>query len=161
AALVALALLATGVPVRAAPSDTSRNDSFKAFLAQLWADASKQGVSRATFDKAFAGVEPDPKVMALTKRQPEYNKAIGAYIDSAITAGKIAGGERKAAQWKDTLDAVERKFGVDQKVILAIWGNETGYGGFQGGFDVIRSLATLAHAKYREDFFRDELLAAL
>lgn len=157
ATLILLALLAAGVAVRAAPSD----DSFKAFLAQLWIDASKQGVSRATFDKAFAGVEPDPKVMAATKRQPEYNKAVGAYIDSAITAGKVAGGERKGTQWKDTLDAVERKFGVDQKMILAIWGNETGYGGFQGSFDIIRSLATLAHAKYREEFFRDELLAAL
>ena len=159
AAAVLLALVAASGSVRA---ETGGSDaSFKAFVARLWTDASKLGVTRATFNAAFNGVEPDPKVMAATKRQPEYNKAIGAYLSSAITDGKVAGGNRKAAQWKDTLDAVEKKFGVDQKMILAIWGNETGYGSFQGSFDIIRSLATLGYARYREDFFRDELLAAL
>jgi lytic murein transglycosylase len=158
---VLLALVAANAAAHAAPNEKRDDGSFKSFLAQLWADASKQGVTRATFNAALDGVEPDPKVMAATKRQAEYNKPIGVYLQSFVSAGNAVSGNRKAAQWKDTLDAVETKFGVDQKIILAIWGVESGYGSYKPPWDVIRSLATLAHARYRDDFFRDELLAAL
>ena len=68
---------------------------------------------------------------------------------------------RKAAQWSHTLDAIEQQYGVDRWIIVAIWGIETSFGANTGGFDVIRSLATLTAIGYRPDFFRDELLAAL
>jgi lytic murein transglycosylase len=38
---------------------------------------------------------------------------------------------------------------------------ETNFGSFTGSIYVIRALATLAHARYRGEFFRDELLTAL
>src|SRR5262249_17127090 len=38
---------------------------------------------------------------------------------------------------------------------------ESDYGAEKPQWDVVRSLATLAHAHYRDDVFRDELLAAL
>jgi membrane-bound lytic murein transglycosylase B len=55
--------------------------------------------------------------------------------------------------------AIEQQYGVDRWIILAIWGIETSFGANNGGFDVIRSLATLTVIGYRPDFFRDELLA--
>lgn len=135
--------------------------NFRAFLSSLWPDAQKRGVSRATFNAALNGIAPDAEVLALTKRQPEYNLPIGRYLKARLSSGLLAGGKRNAEKWADTLAAVEAKYGVDKNIIVAIWGLETGYGGFSGGKDVIRSLATLAHARYREDFFRYELLAAL
>jgi lytic murein transglycosylase len=144
--------------VRAQEASTG---NFRAFLTALWPDAQKRGVTRATFDGALNGLTPDAEVLGLTKRQPEYNQPIGVYLKSRLTAGLLAGGKRNAEKWADTLAAVEAKYGVDKNIILAIWGLETGYGGFSGGKDVIRSLATLAQARYRDDFFRNELLAAL
>lgn len=135
--------------------------SFRAFLTALWPDAQKRGVTRATFDGALNGLTPDAEVLGLTKRQPEYNQPIGVYLKSRLTSGLLAGGKRNAEKWADTLAAVEAKYGVDKNIVLAIWGLETNYGGFSGGKDVIRSLATLAQARYRDDFFRNELLAAL
>jgi len=38
---------------------------------------------------------------------------------------------------------------------------ETNFGGFTGGKDIIRSLATLASVGYRGTYFRDELISAL
>ena len=134
---------------------------FRSFLAALWPDAQKRGVSRATFDGAIRGIAPDEEVLRLTKSQPEYIRPIGDYLKNRLTANLIAGGKRNAEKWADTLNAVEKKYGVDKEIIVAIWGLETGYGSFSGGKDVIRSLATLAHARYRDDFFRNELLAAL
>ena len=44
---------------------------------------------------------------------------------------------------------------------MGIWGMETSFGSFFGGHSVIRALATLAYARYRDDFFRNELIVAL
>ena len=45
---------------------------------------------------------------------------------------------------------------------MSIWAIESGFGAVKGKHDVIRALATLAHARFRgDDFFRDELLHAL
>ena len=38
---------------------------------------------------------------------------------------------------------------------------ETSYGSMKDKWDPIRSLASLAYAKYRDNYFRDELLLAL
>lgn len=133
---------------------------FSTFLASLWPEAQKRGVSRATFDGAIRGLAPDAEVLRLTQSQPEYVRPIGHYLKSRLTSQLVAGGKRNAEKWAATLEAVEKKYGADKEIIVAIWGIETGYGSFSGGKDVIRSLATLAHARYRGDFFRNELLAA-
>lgn len=135
-------------------------ENFGAFLSSLWPEAQKRGVSRETFNSAIRGVTPDDEVLRLTKSQPEYNRPIGDYLKNRLTANILAGGKKNIEKWDKTLDAVERKYGVDKEIIVAIWGLETGYGSFTGGKDVIRSLATLAHARYRGEFFRNELLAA-
>src|SRR5438128_1751897 len=138
-----------------------RAPSFATFLETLRPDASARGVTRKTFDAAFAGLTPDVRVTATTRRQPEYNAAVGSYIDRMASAARIQNAARKAAEWSRTLDAIERQYGVDRWIIVALWGIETSFGANTGGFDVIRSLATLALSDYRPDYFHDELLAAL
>jgi membrane-bound lytic murein transglycosylase B len=154
--LLAVAVLAAQ-PLRAQEAAPD----FRSFLAALWPDAQKRGVSRATFDSAVRGIVPDGEVLRLTKSQPEYVRPIGDYVKNRLTGTLLAGGKKNAEKWAQTLEAVEKKYGVDKEIIVAIWGLETGYGSFTGGKDVIRSLATLAHARYRGEFFRGELLAAL
>jgi hypothetical protein len=51
--------------------------------------------------------------------------------------------------------------GLGLGVVLGVWGMETNFGSFTGSIYVVRALATLAYARYRGDFFRDELLTAL
>src|SRR4051812_11255844 len=131
---------------------------FAPFLEELRPEASARGISRTTFDAAFVGLTPDPRVTATTRRQPEYNAAVGSYIDRMASAARIQNATRKAAEWSRTLDAIERQFGVDRWIIIALWGIETSFGTNTGGFDVIRSLATLALSDYRPDYFREELL---
>jgi lytic murein transglycosylase len=134
---------------------------FQSYIANLWPEAEARGVSRATFDAAFKGLAPDPQVIAATKRQPEYVRPVGGYIAMLVSDGRVAEGRKRDAQFADTLTAIEQKFGVDRLLLLAIWGIESNYGSEPEGKDVIRSLATLAQARYREDFFRRELVAAL
>ena len=136
-------------------------DSFATFVKALWPDAKAKGISRATFDTAMAGVTPNAKVIAATKRQPEYGKPVGAYINDAVSPDRIKRGQAKAKQWAKTFDAAEKKFAVNRWVLLALWGMETDYGAARDKWDVFRSLASLAYIKYRDPYFRNELIVAM
>ena len=162
AALALAIALASVVPAPAQQQQTEPgNSGFAPFLKELWPDAEAKGISRATFDAAFGGQVPDPRVIALVHRQPEFRKPMGAYIGSMVSPANIATGRRKAAAWSQVLDAVEKKFGVERWIILAIWGLESSYGAEKDRWDIYRSLATLAQARYRDPYFRNELLVAL
>jgi len=136
-------------------------NSFAAFLDALWRDAAGQGIRRATFDAAFAGVTPDPAVLAAMRREPEYGKPYADYLAGLVSPSRISTGLRKSVQWADTLHAVAKKFGVPPTVVVAIWGIESSFGDAQDRWDVFRSLATLAHARFQHPLFRNELLSAL
>ncbi len=140
-----------------APASTA----FSAFLASLWPEAQGRGVTRETFDKALAGVAPDPSVAVMTRKQPEELKPVGAYLGAQVTSGRIAAGKAVLARWSADLDAMERRYGVPREIVVAIFGMETNYGTSTGNKDVVRSLATLAAMDYRPELYRAELLSAL
>ena len=135
--------------------------AFEKFVASLWPLAEQRGVSRSTFDRAFAGVSFDPKVVAMTAAQPEFVRPIWDYVASAVSADRIERGRKKADAVSAWLTKAEQTYGVDEAVILGVWGLETDYGGFVGSNSVIRALATLAYIHFQGDYFRDELLSAL
>ena len=139
----------------------SASADFAHFVHALWPQAQARGVSRATFEAAFRGVTPDPDVIARTHKQAEFVKPIGDYLATAVSAKRIEKGQTKAREWKETLEKVERVYGVDPYVVLGVWGMETNFGGYVGDKYVIRALATLAYARYRGDYFKKELLSAL
>ncbi|EJN13186.1 lytic murein transglycosylase [Bradyrhizobium sp. YR681] len=161
--LAALGLtLVLSAIVAPANAESADSGTFRTFLErELWPEAEARGIRRDVFVAAFADVSPDPQVLALTRKQPEYTRPVGRYLGSRIEAGMIAGGRRRLATWSDTLARVEREYGVKSSVLVSILGVESNYGAVNDNRDVIRSLATLALARYRGDFFRNELLCAL
>jgi membrane-bound lytic murein transglycosylase B len=149
-----------GVAAPAQAQDASQVD-FQRFVQGLWPAAKARGVSRATFDEAFRGVAPDPKIVSLTRKQSEFVRPIWEYINGAISAQRLERGRQMASEWSKTLDAVERTYGVPRSVVLGVWGMETNFGSFTGSIYAVRALATLAYTGYRGDFFKEELLTAL
>jgi peptidoglycan lytic transglycosylase B len=135
--------------------------SFHEFIASLWPLAEERGISRATFDSAFVGISFDPKVVANTTRQAEFARPIWQYIASAVSPARIERGRDKAQAERAWLTKATQAYGVDEGVILGIWGLETDFGAFAGSDYVVRALASLAFARFRGDYFRDELLSAL
>ena len=158
--LACLALIAVAA-VMTAPHRAAASPAFQAFVEGLWPDAQARGVSRATFDNAFRGVVPDPKIGATTGKQSEFVRPVWHYIAGATAPGTVAKGQAAARQWAPVLAGVERTYGVPSSVVLALWGIESGYGASTGGVYTIRALATLAFAGNRRELFRQELLAAL
>lgn len=158
---IALALAAALAGHASAHAQEAREPRLDAFLQALWPDTAARGITGRTFDASFAGLTLDPRVVAVTTRQPEYGAAFGTYVNQIASPARIDTGARRTAEWSATLDAIEKQYGVDRWVIVALWGIETSYGANTGGFDVIRSLATLALSEYRPAYFREELIAAL
>ena len=168
-ALLRIAIVAVGLTGLALPSDAatgrrsvhSHRYPFRDYIASLWPLAEQRGVSRPTFDAAFVGVSFDPKVVAMTEAQPEFVRPIWDYVDSAVSPDRIERGRAKAIAASVWLAKAKETYGVDDAVILGIWGLETDFGDYVGSNNVVRALATLAYVHFRGDYFRDELLSAL
>ncbi|KKB07563.1 lytic murein transglycosylase [Devosia chinhatensis] len=131
------------------------------FIRGLWPEVERAGVSRQVFDAAFAGYNPIPQVMELTKRQPEFTQTVQQYIDRRVNAAQTGKGRAMRGEWAQTLAGVQQRYGVQPEIVLAIWGMETNFGGYMGGNNTIHALATLTQNGYRESFFRGELVTAL
>jgi peptidoglycan lytic transglycosylase B len=99
--------------------------------------------------------------MDLLDAQPEFTKAPWEYLDILVSDARIADGRAVLAKYRTAFDAMERAYGVDRHIVAAIWGIESNYGTQIGDRSVVRSTATLACIGRRQEYFRDELLAAL
>jgi membrane-bound lytic murein transglycosylase B len=135
--------------------------SFDAFLEGVRAEARRSGISAATINRALSGIRASDRVLELDRRQPEFTLTWEQYRDGRLSQTRIDGGRRAFADNRATLEAVQARFKVTPRVVVAIWGLETNYGGFTGNFNVIEALATLAWDGRRSDYFRRELMAAL
>lgn len=135
--------------------------NFQTFLAGVRNDARKAGVSVATLDRAFAGIQPNQRVIELDRKQPEFTMTWEQYRTRVISDQRIADGKIAVRANAVLLQSIKAKYGVDPRVITGIWGLESNYGTKTGGFHVIEAVATLAWEGRRAAFFRSELMAAL
>ncbi|MGQ3211204.1 lytic murein transglycosylase [Shinella sp.] len=151
-----------------AQAGVARADArFQKWVADFYATAAEAGITKSTYQKAFSGVKtPDPDVLEKAAFQPEFKHKIWDYLDSRVNPYTVRIGQEMAAKHGRTLAALERHFGVDRNILLAIWSMESNYGAVLEKSErlhyVPRALATLAYAdKKRAKFARTQLIAAL
>jgi membrane-bound lytic murein transglycosylase B len=141
--------------------------TFAQWLDSFYPKAARQGISRATWQAAFAGVtEADTEVLRKAAYQPEFTTRIWDYLDARINRRSIATGLVMAGVHRKTLQEIERRFGVEKEIVLAIWSMETSYGQAllrtSRLHAVPRALATLAWKDTkRKKFAEKQLIAAL
>jgi membrane-bound lytic murein transglycosylase B len=135
--------------------------SFKSCIASLEPQAAARGISQTIYRRETHELEPDMRILELMDRQPEFTKAVWDYIDQLVAERRIAQGREMFAQHRQTFQRIEQDYGVDPYVVAAIWGIESNFGAAAGDRDVIRSTATLACIGRRQDYFRNEFLAAM
>jgi len=139
----------------------ARAVDFEQWLADLRAEAARQGIGPATLDRALAGVQPIPRVVELDRRQPESRQTFRQYLDRTVPSSRVTAGRRLVATHRQLLEEIGARYGVPPSVIVALWGIESDYGRHTGGYGIVPALATLAYEGRRGSFFRQELLAAL
>ena len=160
-AALAGTLLAGSLLGGAAMAQENGTESFAQWRDGVRSEALGLGISAATFDSAFAGIEPIPRIIELDRTQPEVTITFADYLERVVPESRVAKGRELLAAHRDLLTPIGRKYGVPPRFIVALWGIETSFGRFLGGFPVIGALATLAHDGRRSDYFRGELLHAL
>jgi peptidoglycan lytic transglycosylase B len=143
------------------PQTADAAQTFAQWIERFWPTARAAGIKRETYDRAFKDMTPDPKVIEAANFQPEYKKPIGEYVDRVVSEKRVAGGKQKLDENKELLDVLEKRYGVDHTIIIAIWGVESNYGTQPGDMNVIRSLATLAYYNTKASFARQQLISAL
>jgi membrane-bound lytic murein transglycosylase B len=149
------------IPAALAISRPALAASFEAFLDGVRAEARRSGISATTLQRAFAGLQPNDRVLELDRKQPEGALSWEQYRDRIVSPTRIDNGRRNFNDSRSLLAAIGTRYRVDPRVIVAIWGMETNFGTNTGGFGVIEALATLAWEGRRASYFRSELIAAL
>jgi len=119
------------------------------------------GIRPDTVRDVLGNAQWQPRVVELDRAQPEFTRTPWAYLDSAVSAQRIAQGKARLAEHQATLEAAAARYGVPATVITAIWGIESNFGSHFGSFRTVDALATLAYEGRRRAWAQSELLAAL
>lgn len=134
---------------------------FAAWIDAFSREALAAGIRPATVQQALGRAQMQPRVIELDRAQPEFSRTPWAYLDSAVSAQRIAQGQAKRAEHQAAIDAAATRYGVPASIITAIWGVESNYGSNFGNFRAVDALATLGFEGRRAAWARSELLAAL
>lgn len=158
--VLAFAALTLALP-RPTSAQAPTPEGFQAWLKGVYEEGVARGISRKTLDEGLTGLTPIRRVIELDRRQPEFTQTFRQYINARVSAQRIEAGRQRLAAHAALLQAVGRRFGVQPRFIVALWGLETNFGRHTGGFSVLRALATLAFDGRRPAYFRKELFNAL
>ncbi|WP_375606751.1 MULTISPECIES: lytic murein transglycosylase [unclassified Bartonella] len=143
------------------------DSGFKHWIKEFKKIAIAHNISPSTFHMAFKDINAiDPEVLKSAAYQPEFIAPSWNYFDNRVHDIAIIEGRRQAKKWNKWLLQIEKRFGVDRNILLAIWSMESNYGKILANksvmHDTIRSLATLAYAdKKREKYAHTQLISAM
>ena len=136
-------------------------EGFSQWLNSFKQVAQGNGVSASAADAALDGVSYDPAVKRHDGGVAMFGHNFAGFAASHVTPGMVARGKAELKRYAEPLATIEQRFGVPGPVLVAIWGQETSFGGDSGSFPTYSALATLAWDCRRAERYRAELVDAL
>ncbi|WP_233117630.1 lytic murein transglycosylase [Aggregatibacter actinomycetemcomitans] len=108
----------------------------------------------------------DQQAGRIRKRDPNAPPIINPngttnYLNRVLTKNKVDTAEARYWEQLPQLENASKKFSVPKNYLLALWGMESSFGYYQGNYDVLSTLATLAFDGRREALFSKEFIAAM
>jgi lytic murein transglycosylase len=156
AAACAMLGLAAG-SAQAAPCGND-GKGFAAWLEDYRASRDAQGLDTSP----LANVTYDTSVIKIDRNQKgAFKGTLEQFMARRAPASYVSKAKGLMKSQASLLGKIQKRFGVQPEVILAIWGMETGFGANSGNKAVFQPLATLAYDCRRSAFFTNELDAAL
>ena len=153
-------LLALQGPALAAQCGNN-SAGFARWVSEFKREATANGISAGTLNLALKDVYYNTKTIWADRHQRSFHLSYEDFLKKRGADAIIARGRRLKAQNGALFDRIEARFGVPAGPLIAIWGMETGFGGFQGDQPIFSALTTLAYDCRRSAFFEDQLYAAL
>ena len=134
---------------------------FAEYIVELKAEALTKGFSQALIDESFANVKFHKRAVKADRSQPENIETLDTYLPKRVPKWKVDKARALYKEHKELLNKIGDKYQVQPRFIVALWGLETNFGKFTGGYNVVSALSTLAYEGRREAFFKKQLMAAL
>ncbi len=162
-----LAGLALATALLAAPAASfaaqcgNTSAGFNDWVQDFKREAAGRGVSPSVLDAAFSGVSYANATIRADRGQKSFKLSLDEFMRKRGGQAIISRGKKMKAQNAALFDAIEQRYGVPAGPLIAIWGMETGFGGFMGKEHTMSAVATLAYDCRRSDYFTDQLYAAL
>lgn len=161
AALLAGGLL-LAMPITAnAAACGNTSAGFENWVQDFKREAQGQGVSRSVLDRAFADVHYNQPTIRADRGLKSFKLSFDEFMKKRGGQSIIAGGKSRKQANAAVLSRIEARYGVPPGILLAIWGMESGFGGFSGNQHTLSALATLSYDCRRSAFFTDQLYSAL
>jgi lytic murein transglycosylase len=162
ASLGGLMLAVPRLPARA----QTAAEPFPRWVERFRDRARARGVSDSTYARVIGSVKPDTSVYAFDRAQPEFQEKLWQYLNRRVSEWRILVGRERAREHAPLLARIERDFGIDRHIMLALWGMESAYGDVIDNpkhmRPVIPALAALAWGEpRRRRYWEQELLNAL
>ena len=137
-------------------------ESYDDFIIGLEKEMVEKGLDPQILRNALGDMPaPNKKVLQKLVKQPESTFSFQKYFSRMVSQPRTAKGRERYQKHQTELQEISKKYGIPAETIVALWGVETYYGKYTGGFQVIPSLVTVAYDSHRKDFFRRELFHAL
>ncbi|MBV7387738.1 lytic murein transglycosylase [Pasteurellaceae bacterium TAE3-ERU1] len=163
----------TGVQYQSQPPANRTLDQFQHYVHYLQYQAKQQGVSEKTIAQKGQNVNYIARAVELDNAQAERAQrnrnapprpnphGITRYLNKVLTNHKVDVAVERYWQQLPALTKASQRYGVPTEYIMALWGMESSFGYYQGNYDVLSVLATLAFDGRREALFSKEYVAAL
>jgi membrane-bound lytic murein transglycosylase B len=156
-----LGLIASLVGTAAAsPGRSSIHSNFNVFLDSVKTSAASEGIHPRTL-AMLDGLSPNSQVIEFDRRQPEFTLTFNRYRRDIVSRQRVVMGRHMLMRYRGVLRGIERRYGVQPRFVVALWGIESNFGHGIGNYPVLQSLATLAWKGRRAAYFRSELIDAL
>ena len=136
------------------------HDSFEKWLNEFKTEAISKGISEKTLE-VLNNAKPSEKTIKLDRNQPEFKLTFQKYKSKVVSDYRLNKAKIEYKKNKPLLDKIEKKYGVNGRLLIALWAIESNFGNNMGKFNLFHTLASLAHDGRRSKFFRKELFNAL
>jgi lytic murein transglycosylase len=131
---------------------------FAAWLEDYRASMEARGVDTSPLDN----VKYDTAIIRLDRNQKgAFKGTVEQFLARRAPASYVSKAKGYMKSQAGLLKKIQKQYGVQPEVILAIWGMETGFGANSGNKSVFQPLATLAYDCRRSAYFTNHLYAAL
>jgi lytic murein transglycosylase len=159
AAAITLGMFAFSVPAHAVECSNT-GAAYGQWLERFSAEAAQRGIGNRALG-ALAQTRYSKATISADRNQKSFKLSFNEFMrvrggDAIISKGRSLKKSNAAL-----FDRIEKRYGVPAGPLLAIWGMETGFGGFMGSENVLSATATLAYDCRRSEFFTGHLYALL
>ena len=131
---------------------------FSVWKKGMVAEARAEGVGAAGL-QAIASAQYNPDVIRRDRAQGVFTLDFATFARKLLAQYRMDLGAKNLKKYASVFERARAEYGVAPEVITAFWGLETDFGGYQGDFNTLNSIATLAYDCRRPELFRPQLIA--